>query len=202
MTDQPTALRYHEDGYDADGYPPGYGGESALDESLDELDDWDGSYLPAARRPQPPRDSRPLYRDPRWLFLLIALAAAALVVATVLLVTGRGSGEIPTAPGLGTRTPANTTSAPSPSGAPPSPSQSAESASASSSSTPASPTSSPSSTTPASEEPAAVDVPEQQQPTASAAEPPPPPAASQNRSPSGPRINVTRTPMSFSPGKN
>jgi hypothetical protein len=209
MTDQQTDLRYREDGYDADDFPSGvdlvdgprtdmydeydeydeyeYDDGSALDESLD---DWDG-YAAAARRPPP--ESRPWYRDPRWLFGLIALAAAALVVATVLLVTGRGSGEIPTAPELTTRTPASTIGVPSFRNAPP---QEPASESASSSAT------TPTSASSASEVPSVVDIPASVEPSASAAEAPPEPIAGPNKSPAGPRINVTRTPMSFSPGKH
>lgn len=209
MTDQQTDLRHREDGFDADGLPPGADlvdgpqfdeydeydeleagyDESALDESLDE---WEG-YVAAARRTPPPPNSRPWFRDPRWLFGLIALAAAALVVATVLLVTGRGSGEIPTAPELSTRTASNTTGAPSPRSAPPQ--ESAPESTSSSSTTPTSATTT-------AEEPSAVEIPASVQPSESAAEAPPEPPSSRNQSPAGPRINVTRTPMSFSPGKH
>ena len=155
-----------------------------------DVDGWEGSVDP--RRTPPPRVHPTWSRDPRWLFVLIGLAAAALVVATVLLVTGREAGENPTEPELGgTRTPASTTSSPSPSSAPSSPPPSA-----SSSTTPTSASST-------FEEPGAVDVPAPVRPTASIAELPAEPGAeSPNKGSSGPRINVTRTPMSFSPGKH
>lgn len=206
MTDQRTELRSGEDGYDADGYsdseyiesdggdllPDDWDvpGEWDLPDEWDALDDdeWDAYVAPRPAAPE--RPSPRWYRDPRWLFGLIALAAAALVVATVLLVTGRGSGEIPTAPELTTRTPASTTSTPSPSSTSPRESTS-------------SPSTTPTSASSTSEEPGAFDAPPPVEPTAEVAEASPePPAPTQSRSPAGPRINVTRTPMSFSPGKN
>ena len=190
MTDQQTGLRH--DGHDADELPwAGYA--EPLDDTFDawDGDEWDGDTGDVdtwGRPAAPAQPARPWFRDPRWLFGLIGLAAAALVVATVLLLTGRGSGEIPTAPELTTRTPAGTTSVPSPRTAPPSASASpTTSASASSS----------------SEEPGPVDIPEPAQPAPSATEAPSESAAAnQSKSPAGPRINVTRTPMSFSPGKH
>ncbi len=186
LTEDLSGLGYDEDGYlfaeDGPYFAEGDHGEP-LDGSFDE---WDGYLTP---RPTPPsRVSRPWYRDPRWLFGLIALAAAALVVATVLLVTGRVSGEIPTAPELTTRTPSSATSAPSPRSAPPRQSESPTTTSTSAAST--------------TEEPSAVDNPAADPPTASGAETAPQPTASQSAKPAGPRINVTRTPMSFSPGKH
>jgi len=197
MTEQQTDLRYREGPIDLvdgpidehdDGSYDGYDGYDYHDGSA--LDEWDG-FVATARR-TPPSESRAWYRDPRWLFGLIALAAASLVVATVLLVTGRGTGEIPTAPELTTRTPASTTGAPSPRNTPP-----PEPASESTSSSAATPTSASST----ADVPSGADIPASVEPSASAAEAPPGPAANLNESPSGPRINVTRTPMSFSPGK-
>jgi len=147
------------------------------------IDDW-GPY--PVERAQPP--AAPWFRNPRLLFGLIAVAAAALVVATVLLITGRQSGEIPAAPQLSTRTTPNT---PSASSTPRPPSEPA-------SSTP--PSSSPSAESPAvdtGESPAPA---ESEQPAEPPIAPLPSPAASQ--SPAGPRINITRTPMSFTPGKH
>ena len=210
MTDQ-QILRHHADGYAADvlprsqdaadetGFPQpdyaqpeydesGYGHGGEWDGGQWDGGEWDGGewdgYVAAARPTTPPRVLRPWYRDPRWLFGLIALAAAALIVATVLLITGRRSGEIPTAPELTTRTPSSATSAPSPRSTPPGPS--------------VSPTTTPTSAASTTEQPSAVDIPAAVPPMASAAEPPPEPTASR----AGPRINVTRTPMSFSPGKH
>ena len=62
------------------------------------IDDWDTHTVE-----QTQHRAAPWFRNPRLLFGLIAVAAAALVVATVLLITGRESGEIPTAPQLRTR---------------------------------------------------------------------------------------------------
>ena len=150
-------------------------------------DEWDGDVWDVdPHLTPPPRVHQRSSRDPRWLLALIGLAAAALVVATVLLFTGRGAGEIPTAPeSAATRTPASTPGSPSPSRTRPSPSATT-----------------PTSASSASEEPSAVEVPAPVGPTASVSELPSEPSAeSRNKSSSGPRINVTRTPMSFSPGK-
>lgn len=136
-----------------------------------------GDY-PTRRTPPPP--AIPWYRSPGMLLLLIGLAAAVLVIAAALLVTGRQSGKIPARPRLETRTSAPvpqiraSSTAPRTSSSPPSTSQAAEE----------------------SAESGIEEVtPEPAEPSPSAA---PPPAT---RSPQGPRINVTRTPMSFTPGK-
>lgn len=167
------------------------------------LDDWDdypeygaNSEYRGADQGAPPQVSA-WFRNPRWLFGLIALAAAALVVATVLLVTGRGSGEMPTAPQLSTRTSPTTASTPASRSAPP--------PRATSSSTSTSPSTSPSDST--SESPAEEPAEEPGQEPALPAESAPPSAtepasSSASRSPAGPRINVTRTPMSFTPGRH
>ncbi|MEI6251933.1 MAG: hypothetical protein WCP30_03930 [Mycobacteriaceae bacterium] len=147
------------------------------------MDDWDTYPVDQA---QPP--AAPWSRNPRLLFGLIAVAAAALVVATVLLITGRQSGEIPTAPQLSTRTTPNTPSAPS---SPRPPSEPA-------SSTP--PSSSPSAESSAAGSEESLAPAEPEQPAEPAVAPPPSPTAS--HSPAGPKINVTRTPMSFTPGKH
>lgn len=148
------------------------------------VEDW-GTY--PADPPPPP--GPPWFRNPRLLFGLIAAAAACLVVATVLLITGKDSGEIPTSRHLSTR-PAPET--PSERSAPRPPGRS-------SSATPSSSSSAESSSSPAEEAPPPA---EPQQPAESAAPPPPAPEAGQNKSPAGPKINVTRTPMSFTPGKH
>ncbi len=159
-----------------DGY--GYGADDGYDDTLWEIQP-SAAPMPASRQ------APPWYRSPRLLLLLIGLAAAVLVVATALLVTGRTAGEIPRTPRLETRTatsvpPASASSTPSGTVTP------------ASSSAPASPT--PERTT----EPSPEAAPEPAEPAASAAAPPP---AAPSRSPQGPRINVTRTPMSFTPGK-
>lgn len=151
------------------------------------IDDWE-TYPAERHRPQPP--ATPWFRNPRLLFGLIATAAAALVVATVLLITGKQSGEIPTTPQLSTR---STAATPSERSAPSSPSEST-------SPTPSSASSSAESSDTATEEvPAPVDPPQQAE---APPVPPPAPATGQSRSPAGPKINVTRTPMSFTPGKH
>jgi cytoskeletal protein RodZ len=148
------------------------------------IDDWAD---PPVEQHQPP--APPWYRNPRLLFGLIAVAAAALVVATVLLITGRESGEIPTTPQLSVRT---TPTTPSERSTPPAPSESSSapvSASDGAESAPAD----------AEEAPAPA---EPAQPAEASAAPAPAPTAVQGKSPAGPKINVTRTPMSFTPGKH
>jgi len=115
------------------------------------------------------------------------VAASALVVATVLLITGRQSGEIPTTPQLSIRT---TPTAPSVRSTPRAPFASASPV--------------PSSSSPDTESsPAGTDeypVPDE---PAEQVEPPDGPEPSPTASHSaGPRINVTRTPMSFTPGSH
>lgn len=153
--------------------------------------DADGSYLgdewTAISRPPAPAPSTPWFRNPALLFGLIAVAAAALVVASVLLITGRQSGEIPTAPHLSTRA---------------TPSSAVERSTAQQSSEPsATATSSPVESSP-SEAVESVEPGAPQQPAQPAAPAAPPPAAEQTRIPTGPNLNVTRTPMSFTPGKH
>lgn len=151
------------------------------------IEDW-GTH--AVEQTLPPA-AAPWFRNPKLLFGLIAVAAAALVVATVLLITGRQSGEIPTARQLSTRT--APTTPPSQSSTPRAPSES----SAPSSSSPnaeSSPAGSAESPVPA--EPAQPAGPPE------APAPAPAPTAGQGKSPAGPKINVTRTPMSFTPDKH
>ena len=171
-----TTGEFYEGGFDAvDGYPePDYWGPHPTD-------GWDGYRAAAAHPP-----ATPLYRNPRMLFGLIAMAAAALVTATVLLITGKQSGEIPTTPELSTRTAPTTPSGQSTPRAPsPTESSAPESSADAEDSLPE--------TSPTPLEP--------EQPVQSET-PTPTPTASQSRSQSGPRINVTRTPMSFTPGKH
>lgn len=159
------------------------------DHNWDDADqhwDWDVSAGPQPAQVPPP----PWYRGPKLLLGLIGLAAATLVVATALLVGGRFSGEIPTSRQLDTRTATATprssaATAPTPTSAEPQPtsttSQSSESATLS-----------------ATEPPAGVDQPvEPVAPAPPAAAPAP--AAPPPKRDEGPRINVTRTPMSFTP---
>lgn len=154
-------------------------------------DEWDGypdEYW-AGYTAEPPTPPGPAwFHNPRLLFGLIGVAAAALVVASVLLITGKDSGEIPTARHLSTRTAPAT---PSERSTPPP----AEPPSSTASSSPSAETSSP--------VPEDAPLPEEsQQPAESAAPPPPAPETGLNKSGAGPKINVTRTPMSFTPGKH
>ncbi len=179
LTDEDLAMSgYPADDLDVAGY------------TWDDYVDGDGSYLDdewAAIPAQPaPAPSPPWFRNPRLLFGLITVAAAALVVASVLLITGRQSGEIPTTPQLSTR--ATPTSA-----AERSPRPSSEQTA-----TATSPTAESSS----SDAVETGEPPTPQQQVVPSAAPPPPPAAEQSRTPAGPNLNVTRTPMSFTPGKH
>jgi hypothetical protein len=169
-----------------------------INDDADEDFDWDWDAPPVDREPEP---SRPAwYRSPGPLLALISGAAATLVVAVALVITD--SGEIPTRPALGTK--AVSTGAPSPSRAAP---------------TADAPESSPSVPSSAEESnaeeepPAAVAVVRAAEPAAPPAAPPP--AALPVDSPGavegsnaagsnsdGPRINVTRSPMSFTPGSS
>ena len=119
----------------------------------------------------------PWYRNSRVLLLIVTAAAAVLVVASVLLVTLDGAGFNQTKQ-LGSIRPATSaavTTAPQSASATPIPT----------------PTPSPVSEQGSAPAPA---------PSASA-EPPPPATRTADANPSdGPRINVTRTPMSFTPG--
>lgn len=158
--------------------------------------DWDDPRVD--REPAPSRP--PWYRSPGPLLALISGAAATLVVAVTLVLTD--SREIPTRPALGTKT--------APTGAP-SPSRAAPAIGAPGPSTPAS-APSPADEAPTREEPPApAEVPEvaaAAEPAAPAAAPAPAPlpvdspgslAGSES---DGPRINVTRSPMSFTPGSS
>lgn len=126
----------------------------------------------------------PWYRSPGLLLALIGLAAATLVVAAVLLVTGEPSGETPARlrPDTGT-TPALSSPPERPSVTPPAPSTS----------------DSASSSTAEPDEPAEplppVEPAPVEQPAPSASVAPEPPI-----DPVEPRVSLTRTPMSFSPG--
>lgn len=123
----------------------------------------------------------PWYRGPKLLLPLIGLAAAALVVSTALLVGGRFSGEIPTSRQLDNRTATATPRTSAPAAAEPRP--------VTTTPPPESPTSS------AEPVPGLQQLPEPAPPPA----PPAPPAAPAPKRSEGPRINVTRTPMSFTP---
>lgn len=153
-------------------------GYAGLDEAT-----WDD--YPSQTMPTPQRKAPPWYRSPRLLLVLIGLAAAVLVVATALLVTGRQSGEIPATPRLESRTSAEVSPTPT-------------SATPSSTPTSATATSTTEQSTEESTEPEVTAEPVESPPPGPASAAPP---ASQSRSPEGPRINVTRTPMSFTPGK-
>ncbi|MGI9125064.1 MAG: hypothetical protein ACR2JM_09995 [Mycobacterium sp.] len=139
--------------------------------------DWDD--YPVTTLPVPPE--RPWYRSPRLLLVLIVAAAAALVVAAALLVTGNFSGEIPTGPGR-LHTVTATSASPSSTASP--------TTTSASSTTPSSSTSTEPATSPP--ESAATEEPPLEAPGGPGGE---------DRS-EGPRINVTRSPMSFTPGQS
>ena len=157
---------------------------------------WD-EYVSSKYHPRPADSPRSAQRASRLLLSIIVVATAALVVAVAVLVSGNFAGRIPTSPQLATPTsepepvaPTNSTipggkSPSSSSSDVPSPVRTTEPESASETPQPV-----PAAPEPASSEPAAPS------PTA-----PSPTAGSPERKPaSGPRINVTRTPMSFTPG--
>jgi hypothetical protein len=127
-----------------------------------------------------------LRRTPVLLLVLIGMAAATLVVATALLVTGSFSGEISSNPRLETPT-----SAPDP--ITPTRTRPATASSA----VPAPSTSAVVSSSAATVEPGpeVAPAPTDQAPTVSQ----PPAPASERTGSEGPRLNVTRTPMSFTP---
>lgn len=152
-----------------------------LDSTTDHWDDWtDWDDWPPEPEQAP---SAPWFANAGLLFGLIAVAAAVLVVATVLLITGPRTGEIPNAPALSSTAPSSTPS---------------------SRSTPRPPRPQPPRPEPS---PSAEVVIDQPAPLPIPAQPPEPSAAAPEEPTSepdaaGPRINVTRTPMSFSPGKH
>lgn len=151
----------------------------------DSESEWDWDSIPVQPSPPP---SPPWFRSPRLLLALIGLAAAMLVVATALLVGGRFGGQIPTSPQLNIRT-----GAPSPSStANPAPREPSRTT------TPPSTSASPTTSAPVETPP---DQPVAPEPAESAPPPPPAeqPAAEAPKRSNGPRINVTRTPMSFTP---
>ncbi|MCB1290590.1 hypothetical protein [Mycolicibacterium sp.] len=150
----------------------------------DEWCGWDGDPGAGTQHPVGP----PFYRRPGLILSLIMIAAAALVVALALLIANDGLGRTPDKPHPSRLTPPTPSALPTPSGTP-----SAETPSPAEARPEPSPTEPPESdqdlqSTTAEPQPAADDV-----PAPAAAE-----RGTQN-SP-GPRINVTRTPMSFTPG--
>ena len=167
---------------------------------------WDWDEPGVDREPEP--SDPPWYRSPGPLLALISGAAAALVVALALVIAG--SGEIPIRPALGTK--AVSTDAPGPSRAVPTTEPTTEPTTA-----PTTGESGPS--TPASASSSAEGAPTEEQSSAPAEDVEPeagepaaavPPAPLPVDSPGtvaggdsdGPRINVTRSPMSFAPGSS
>ena len=159
-----------------------------------ELSVWpiDGSWDDYPIAPAEKTVAVPWYRRPRLLLALIAVAAAALVVAAALLVTGDFSGDIPAGPQLDTRTAATA----SPTSAPPG-SGSADTGSTGSVTS----TSGPSTPSSSAEAPPSPEV-TLESPQPAPPPPPVPPPTADGRQKEGPRINVTRTPMSFTPGQS
>lgn len=162
-----------------------------IDDYADEDFGWDWDAPPVDREPEP--GGPPWYRSPGPLLAVISCAAATLVVAVALVVTD--SGEIPTRPALGTKA--------VPTGAP-SPSRSAPTAGAPEPSTPSSAASSAEEPAAAEEPPATAEVTRAAEPAAPVAAPPPAPLPvdGPGTDSEGPRINVTRSPMSFTPGSS
>ena len=139
---------------------------------------WDGDdFRPAAARPAP----KPWFRSSGLLLAAIGMAAAALVVATALLVAGNFSGVIPAKTRLGTRATTAETRPTAPSRTP-----------QSSASTSASTTNATVSSTAEAPAPSAEVAPP---PTTRSSAPP----AVVPRPIGGPEVELTRTPMSFSP---
>ena len=161
---------------------------------------WDWDEPGVDREPEP--GGPPWYRSPGPLLALIAGAAATLVVAVTLVITD--SGEIPTRPALGTK--AVPTDAPGPSRAEaPTESTTAPTTGESGPSTPASASSSAEEAPAEEESPAPAEDVEPEVGEPAAAVPPAPlpvdsPGTVAGNDSDGPRINVTRSPMSFSPG--
>lgn len=132
--------------------------------------------------PPTPEEPLPWYRNTRVLTTLIILAFVALLLSTVLLLTLRSPGDFPTGPRITTAT---TSPAPPNSAPPPTP--------ASRTGTSTTPT------TTAPVETAPPDAPPADPPAAEPVAPPPRPARGGSDEDDGPRINVTRSPMSFTP---
>ncbi len=155
--------------------------------------DWDWDELRVDHEPEP--SGPPWYRSPGPLLALISVAAATLVVAVALVIAD--SGEIPTRPALGTKT--------VPTGVP-SPSRAVATATAPEPSTPAPESSAVDETPDEGQSPVPAEAAGPAEPAASAAAPPPlpvnSPGALAESDPEGPRINVTRSPMSFTPGSS
>lgn len=147
----------------------------------------------------PPRVRRPWHRNPAVLIGLIAAASAALAVAAVLLLAGDPADDTPTRlkPIIGTTAVSVPPSDESPVVGEPATAESA--AETTSASTEASASESAS----AEGEAAGAQVPEADAPAEAPADAPAPPISARDDGSGdseGPRINVTRSPMSFTPG--
>lgn len=168
------ALTEGGEGWSEDGWTDWTEDSWTDDDGWNELNDWPAPQKPAGA---------PWFSNPRLLFGLIAVAVAMFVVATVLLITGRAPAPTPNPPPPRPPAPIG----PSVRNFP----------------RPALPTE-PSEPPPSVEYTQEVQVPievfQPPQPSASAPQPPQP-SAVESDSP-GPRINVTRNPMSFSPEKH
>jgi hypothetical protein len=171
--------------------------EALPDEDLSgwPIDDfgWDWDEPGVDRKPEP--SGPPWYRSPGPLLTLIAGAAATLVVAVTLVITD--TGEIPTRPALGTK--AVPTDAPGPSRA------EAPTEPPTGESGPSTPASASSSADGAPAEDVEPEAPEPAPPAAAVPPAPLPvdsPGTVAGGDSDGPRINVTRSPMSFTPGSS
>lgn len=157
--------------------------DSHWDDSHWDDPDWDGAVPAITRRPP----ARPWYRSPGLLLGLIGAASAVLVVATAILVSGTYSGEIPQSRRLDTRSSAPSSSV----SAPASPEQTPSST----------PTSTPTTTSaPPSSSESPPDPPDEPAPPPAPVPAPEPESGPAPKGSAGPKINVTRTPMSFTPG--
>lgn len=160
----------------------------------DEWDEWDewGQYPLSAAQPGPDPTAR-MRHTSRLLLVLIGLAAATFVVATALLVTGRYSGEMPAGSRLESRTSTPAPASDTPGGA------------VIASSTPIPPPTSSvvapppplddAGPEPVESAPAGAAAPSEFQPPEPPIEPP-----IDRSDTGGPRTNITRPPMSFTPG--
>jgi hypothetical protein len=170
-------------------------GDTAVDDwaAWDEWDSWDewadrdGYPVTGAQHPVGP----PFYRRPGLILSLIMIAAVAMVVALALLIANDGLGRTPDKPHPSRLSPPTPSALPTPSGTP-----SADAPPPEEARPEPSPTESPDSDTDLQGPTAALE------PAGDVPAAPAPPAAAERgtQNSPGPRINVTRTPMSFTPG--
>lgn len=151
------------------------------------------------RQRDPSPTGPPWYRAPGLLISVIGISAVTLVAAAALLVADTGSGEIPTGPPLSTRAPAATAAPAVVRPAPPTDSSSAPMPQESAQPSPG-PDQAPEPSQ-APDAPPRAAVPEAAIPEDAVPEAAPPEDAAPEDT-AGPRTNVTRSPMSFTPGSS